>query len=288
MQIKGLRRRVARRFAALPRQLYRLDRPKVVDALRSLGKIRTDTLFVHSSLSACGLVKGGPFTIVSGLQEWLGPDKNLVMPTHSYCYPDRDNNVEIFDPRSTTSRVGAITDYFWREPGVARSLHPSHSLAVLGPANVRLCVGHEYCDTPCGRGTPYERLIQRDAAVLMFGATMNAYTLFHTAEDAGRAPYLYMVVPVDLRARRADGSIIQIRMRRQDMSVPRKFEEMASWLEERGVLVRRRLGMGELLFIPSSARVHRLIQEEIRKDPYFLVSREFTRAINTEYEKQAS
>jgi aminoglycoside 3-N-acetyltransferase len=287
MQIKGLRRRVARRFTALPRQLYRLDEQKVADALRSLGKIRTDTLFVHSSLSACGLVKGGPFTIVSGLREWLGPGKNLVMPTHSYCYPDKDNNVEIFDPRSTASRVGAISDFFWRQPGVARSLHPSHSLAVLGAANVRLCVGHEYCETPCGRGTPYERLIQCDAAVLMFGATMNAYTLFHTAEDAGRAPYLYIVVPVDLRARCADGSIIHIRMRRQDMSVPRRFEEMANWLEERELLVRRRLGMGELLFIPSSASVHASMTEQIRKDPYFLVSHEFTRAIHTEYEKQA-
>ena len=276
MNTKGLRRRVARRFAALPRQLFRLDRRNIGIILHSLGKITSDTLLVHSSLSACGSVKGGPLSVVGALRDWIGLDKNLVMPTHSYCYPNADGEVEIFDPSATPSRVGAITDCFWREPSVVRSLHPTHSLAVVGPAKAELCVGHEHCDTPCGRGTPYERLIQWDAAALMFGATMNTYTLFHTAEDAGQAPYLYMAEPVDLRARCADGSIIRVRMRRQDMSVPRRFDEMATWLEEREMLIRHRLGMGELLFIPSSARVHALIKEQMDKDPYFLVSQKFT------------
>jgi aminoglycoside 3-N-acetyltransferase len=246
---------------------------EILGVLQSFGSPPPQTLFVHSALSKCGYVIGGPPSFVRALERW-GRGGTLVMPTHTYCYPDENGSCEIFDPRITKSRVGSISDYFWKQPGAVRSLHPTHSLATIGPEKKELCASHELCDTPCGRGTPYERLIERDAAVLMFGATMSTYTLFHTAEDAAGVPYLYEPVPLELLARAPSDSIVTVRMWRQDMSVRRRFEEMATWLEERQVLVRRSLGIGELLFLPSSACIHMLLMEEMRKDPYFLVAPE--------------
>jgi aminoglycoside N3'-acetyltransferase len=107
----------------------------------------------------------------------------------------------------------------------------------------------------------------------MFGATMNSYTLFHTAEDAARVPYLYEPKQYRLFAKRADDSVITVQMFRQDMSVPRRFRQMADWLEEREVLSRRRLGAGDLLFIPSSARVHQVLLQAMDSDPYLLAER---------------
>ena len=246
---------------------------EILRVLESLATTPPQTVFVHSSLSKCGYVLGGPPAIIRAFRTW-NSDGTLVMPTHTYCYPDKSGTREVFDPRTTKSCVGAISNYFWQQPEVVRSLHPTHSVAAVGPEKEELCASHETCDTPCGRGTPYERLIQHDAAVLMFGATMNTYTLFHTAEDAAGVPYLYEPVPLELLARGHRDSIITIRMRRQDMSVRRRFEEMAAWLAKRQVLIRRSLGMGELLYIPSSARIHTLMREEMRRDPYFLVSPE--------------
>jgi aminoglycoside 3-N-acetyltransferase len=260
--------RVLRRFR---RKLHRLGNFRIERALRSFGSINSDTLFVHSSLSACGFVGGGPRTVIEALLDWLG-QKNLLLPTHTYSYPDELGKCQVFDPRLTRSLVGTITEYFWRQPGVVRSLHPTHSLAAVGPAKEALCANHEFCATPCGAGTPYQRLIERDAAVLMFGANMNTYTLFHTAEDAGVVPYLYESKPYELFAKAPSGATIKVPMRRHDMRIPRRFEEMALWLAERRLLMRRPLGLGELMFIPSSAAVHRLIMDEFKRDPFFLVA----------------
>jgi len=106
---------------------------------------------------------------------------------------------------------------------------------------------------------------------LMFGATMDSYTLYHTAEDAAGVPYLYMPEQVTLRTKGVDGSVRSIQMWRQDMRVPRRFEETADWLAEQGLLIRRKLGLSELLFIPSARALHETIVKTMQREPMFLV-----------------
>jgi aminoglycoside 3-N-acetyltransferase len=262
---------LSRAVRHLRRRVVRIDESEVKAALNELGDFRADILLVHSSLSGCGQLVGGAAMVVEVLESWIGP-RALVMPTHTYCYPGSDGKAPVYDSCLTGSLVGAITDYFWRQPGVVRSTHPTHSLACRGQGSAEICAGHDLCDTPCGMGTPYEKLVTRDTAVLMFAATMNTYTLFHTAEDAAHVPYLYEPKLCCLSLRSADGSVKPFPMRRQNMRVPRAFQEMAVWLQERSLLVRRELGRGELLFIPDAARVHKLIVQEMRKDPCFLVA----------------
>ena len=161
---------------------------------------------VHSSLSACGRVMGGAFTVIKALREWSA-GANLAMPAHSYCYRGRCGACPIFDVQRSPSVVGAITETFRRQAAVQRSLHPTHSLACKGPGAARLIAGHELCDTPCGAGTPYEKLVAEDASVLMFGVSLNSYTLFHTAEHAAAVPYLYCEGIVSLRIRAPGGEV---------------------------------------------------------------------------------
>ena len=129
--------------------------------------------------------------MIKALRGWA-LDKTLVaMPTHTWSYPRPNAETPVYDVESTASLVGAITDFFWRQSGVTRSLHPSHSLACLGANSDRFCLDHERRETPCGEQTPYEQMATSNSSVLMFGATMDSYTLFHTAEDAAKVPYLY-------------------------------------------------------------------------------------------------
>jgi aminoglycoside 3-N-acetyltransferase len=168
--------------------------------------------------------------------------------------------------------VGAITRAFARQTGVLRSLHPTHSLAAEGPLARMLIAGHDYCDTPCGCGTPYERLVNGDAGILMFGVTLECYTLFHTAEDAAKVPYLYEPKQYDLKVNDPMCGVRTIRMKRQDMRVQRRFAEMDSWLETLGLLERRRLGRSELLWIAHSRATHAALLAQLGTDPFFLVS----------------
>lgn len=240
-------------------------------ALRSLPFTPPRTLMVHSSLSACGFIRGGARTVIDTLRKW-NSGGTLAMPAHSYCYPEAEGRAPVFDPAQSPSRVGAITDAFWRMPGVLRSLHPTHSVACDGPRAVSLIADHERCDTPCGAGTPYDKLIREDAAVLMFGVTLDTLTFLHTAEDAAAVPYLYEPAKPILRVKARDGSITDFPMRRQDMKIARRFAEMDTWLEARGMLHRADLGRGELLYLPHSAAAHEALVTALRDDPWMLVA----------------
>lgn len=266
-----IRDSVFRRYKRAKRKLVRLDEETILEAFQSCGRFDADLLFVHSSLSACGSITGGPATVVEALRSWISDRGALALPTHTWSYPDEAGVAPVYDYASTPSVVGAITNYYWKQPGVVRTLHPSHSLACSGPGAERLCEGHESCDTPCGTGTPYQRIAEGDSSVLMFGATMNAYTLFHTAEDAAGVPYLYMPQQVTLRSKGTDGTVRSIRMWRHDMGIARRFAETADWLEERRLVVRRRLGLGELLFVPDARALHETVVNTLRRDPLFLV-----------------
>lgn len=224
---------------------------------------------VHSSLSACGYVRGGAQTVVSALRAWCAKS-TLVMPTHTYCYP-LDGDAPIFDVKATSSKVGSITNAFMRGPNVWRSLHPTHSLAAEGPLARELIEGHEACDTPCGAGTPYERLLSWDSGVLMLGVTLECYTLFHTAEDAAQVPYLYETQPYDLRVKGASDQVISVRTKRQNMRIARRFSEMDDWFQDRGLLERRRLGSGELLWVAHSKYAHEALVANLQSDAHLLV-----------------
>jgi aminoglycoside 3-N-acetyltransferase len=263
---------VIRRLKRVRRSFVRLDERRIREALDTCGTFRAELLLVHSSLSACGAIQGGPAAVVNALRAWITDRATLAMPTHTWSYPDATGVAPVFDFQSTPSIVGTITDYYWRQLGVVRSQHPSHSLAGSGALAEQLCYGHEHCETPCGAGTPYQRIAEGDSSVLMFGATMDSYTLLHTAEDAAGVPYLYYPSRVTLRTRNSDGSVRSLPMWRQDMSVTRRFADTAKWLEEQGLLVRRRLGIGTLLFIPSARALHERVLTELGRDPLFLVS----------------
>jgi aminoglycoside 3-N-acetyltransferase len=253
------------------KKFVRLDEAKITQILRGFGEFHSQYLFVHSSLSSCGYITGGPQTVIKAIRNWIGP-ATLAMPTHTYCYPDPSGFVPVYDAATTPSRVGSITEHFRHGSNVIRTIHPTHSLCAQGPNGATLCRGHEFCDTPCGKGTPYERLIQNDAAVLMFGASMNTYTLFHTAEDAAQAPYLYEPSIYTLRYRKENGNIGEMRMRRQDMSVSRCFSSMDEWLEARGFLYRLKLGLGSLLFIPHARLAHEALVAAMNHDSFLLVA----------------
>jgi aminoglycoside 3-N-acetyltransferase len=262
---------VLRRYKRAKRKLVRLNEAKILEALQSCGTFQADLLFVHSSLSACGLIDGGPATVISALRSWISDRAALAVPTHTWSYPDHTGVAPVFDYKSTPSVVGTITNYYWRQPDIVRSLHPSHSMACSGAEAETLLANHEFCETPCGAGTPYQRIAEGNSSVLMFGATLDSYTLFHTAEDAAEVPYLYYPEQVTLRTKEKDGSVRSVQMWRQDMGVARRFEATVDWLAEQGLVVRRKLGLSELLFVPSARALHERMVETMRRDPLFLV-----------------
>jgi aminoglycoside N3'-acetyltransferase len=130
--------------------------------------------------------------------------------------------------------------------------------------------GHYLSDTPCGAGTPYRRLVELQASVLLFGVTFHCYTLFHTAEDASGSEYAYERGTLD-RLRVVDELGEQrVCWSRRQSRAPRRFEEAGGLLERAGLARRITLGRSQMLFIPDCSQAHNFLVERLEKIPDLL------------------
>jgi aminoglycoside 3-N-acetyltransferase len=182
-----------------------------------------EILLVHSSLSTCGRFTAGPDDVLAGLSEFCD---TLILPTHTYCYPTSPKEPGVlFDRETTPSKTGLLTEMFRKQAGSTRSIHATHSLAARGELAEQICTNHYRHDSPCGAGTPYSRLVERRASVLLFGVTFHSYTLFHTAEDASGSAFAYEQGTLDrLRVVDEQGQPCDCWSRRQTRT-PRRFAE---------------------------------------------------------------
>ncbi len=166
--------------------------------LRALGVTPGMVAFVHSSLSAMGWVCGGPVAVILALQEALGPDGTLVMPTHTsdLTEPSRWENPPVpeswwpviresmpaFDPDLTPTRaMGVIPETFRKQAGVLRSDHPHVSVCARGPRAQVITADHSLANG-LGEDSPLGRLYDLHAHVLLLGVGHERNTSMHLAE----------------------------------------------------------------------------------------------------------
>jgi aminoglycoside 3-N-acetyltransferase len=225
---------------------------------------------VHSSLSNCGHLLNGADAIIDQLSAIA---ETLVMPTHTYFYPADDGGpAPVFSAQDSPSMNGYLTERFRLRRGSLRSIHSTHSLAAAGLGANKLISGHSHCMTSCGAGTPYSRLIEARAGVLMFGVSFHSYTLFHTAEDAAGSDCAYEAGRTDeLRVLDEVGMVQSCLSKRQSRN-PRRFKEVGELLEKNKLVQRVTLGRGHLLFAPDCAKVHDFLVERITRTPDYLLA----------------
>jgi len=182
----GVKRGLKRLVRAYHQRFFAFTPADLQRALLQLGVLPGDVLMVHSAFDRFLGFHGGPVDVIRALQQVVGPDGTLMMPT----IPFQGTAVEyalgepVFDARQTVSRMGLITEVFRRAPGVVRSVHPTHSVAVWGSKADAIIAGHELADTPCGRLTPYAKLLDYDGKILLAGVPANTMTFcYFVAED---------------------------------------------------------------------------------------------------------
>ncbi len=165
---------------------HRIKPGHIKKALRALGVRPGDTIFVHSKLSGLGYVEHGIPGIIAELRDIVGKRGTLAMPAFSQNYPSMIE--EPYDPRTSLSTAGRITEAFWRMPAVLRSDNPCHSIAAIGPRAKYLTAPHGNWSMFDRKG-PFGRLYDIDARIIMLGCTIEANTMFHAVE-AWALPYM--------------------------------------------------------------------------------------------------
>ncbi|MFG3253048.1 aminoglycoside 3-N-acetyltransferase [Streptomyces sp. NPDC048172] len=179
-----------------------VTRRRIAADLRELGVREGDLVMFHTELSALGYVAGGAPTVISALQDAVGPRGTLMVyagwndaPPYEWTTWPEEWQAAIraghpaFDPEVSEAdhANGRLPEALRRWPGAVRSRHPDVSFAAVGADAEELMAAHPW-DHPHGPGTPLARLAEKGGRVLLLGAPLDSLTLLHHAEALAEAP----------------------------------------------------------------------------------------------------
>ena len=163
--------------------------------IAALGIKEGDTIVVHSSFKSLGELEKGADTIISALMEAVGKEGTVVFPT--LCSNDWANVYKNWN-LDAPSDVGYLTNYFRKLPGAIRSNQATHSVAAIGKEAEYITKNHgetgripgPFGDTCFSEDSPWEKLCELDAKVLLIGVGPRKITLRHLAEYRILGKYL--------------------------------------------------------------------------------------------------
>lgn len=231
---------------------------EVIEQLRALGVTEGGVLVVHTSFRAVRPVEGGPDGLIDALEEVLGDEGTLVMPTMTA-------GTSVFDPRVTpTLDMGVVAETFWRRPGVSRSTHPGASFAAKGKQAAVICA-QQPLSPPHGLDSPIGRVYALNGEVLLLGVTHGENTSLHLAEAMANVPYSIehpCVVEVDGEARTV--------MIPETDHCCENFSKMDSWLRSAQIQREGDVGYAAARLCSAKALVDLAI-ERLREEPLWFL-----------------
>ncbi len=180
------KRRKQKQLKMLANTTYVVTQSQIIEQLKKVGLKSGEVVMLHSSLSKMGYVEGGAQTIIDSILSFIGDEGTLVMP----AFPAIGFNYDylmtnpVFDIVNTPSKMGVITEVFRKMKQVKRSLHPTDSVCALGKQADYLTKDHFNQLTPYNENSPFYRLCELKAKIILMGVDLNSLTNFHTLEDA--------------------------------------------------------------------------------------------------------
>lgn len=168
------------------------SKSELVWDLRALGVQPGDMLFIHSSFKSLGPVDGGAETVVAALEDAVGPEGLILMP--SFNIVEFDDRPRTWNVETTPSTVGWLTEFFRLMPGTYRSDHYSHSVTARGKGAGEFVSGHlsregmrsNWDMEPWGKGlgthSPMHKAYAANGRLLMLGVDYMSSTYCHFAE----------------------------------------------------------------------------------------------------------
>lgn len=257
-----------------------ISKQQIKGALRAAGLSDGDLVLVHSGMSYFGHIEGGADTVVDALLEVLGDRGTLLMPTFTYScvYYDgqfaRNRRFRPYHPEKSPVWTGRAPQALARREGARRSVHPTHSVAALGPL-AEQCVGeHRESDPPTCRRSPFGKLVDLGGKMMWFGVGLASTTFFHFLEDELDMPYL---ASGHCRVEDGPGAVRTVIVpkhvpgHRDFYRNPGEETKMYQRLLKDGLVIRKvTLGFGEIKVI-EARQMYDLGVEALKDDPRLLL-----------------
>ena len=248
----------------------------LTEDFKNLGIKRTDNVLIHSSMKSIGDVDGGADTVLDVFCDYLAATGNIALPAHSWnAVGDRHN---IFDPVKEPSCVGILTEMFRKRKGVLRSLHPTHSIAIMGKDAEEFVKGEHLIDTPCGRSGCWGKLLDMDFKIIFLGCGTKCNTYLHGVEEWFNVPGRITDGCQKLKIVMPDGSIFDRDMRRHfdgsngnQGSISDNYDRIQPYMEARGFAVKGRFGDAECV-VMKARDIYDVTSELLRENVDFFGS----------------
>lgn len=253
-----------------------------------------DTILVHSSMKRIGEVEGGADTVLDVLCNFVGDAGGLVVfPTLSYtlaCFEEPGSerctecerqfkasyclargylhreDIRVFDVNRTPAVTGILPELFRRRSGVVRSLNPTHSLAAFGRDAASFVAGHEDGDSACGMTTPWRKLFERSAKMLMLGAQVGNTTFLHAVTEWFFGTETVRFYPCLFELHGYEGKLPAPVKRRVSAGNSSHFSILEPTLESSGALSRFRFGAADSLLMDCRG-VAAVAEAALRENP---------------------
>lgn len=208
---------------------------------------------VHSSLSSLGRVGGGADTVVDAVLAAVNPEGTVAVPTFTrYDEP--------YDPGSSPSMTGAVTEALRQRDAAVRSDHPTKSVAAIGSNAEKLVADHDPADS-LGPRSPLHCLLEQGGKILLLGVDHTANSAIHVAERLAGVPYRDQTARTETRV---DGTVETVEVNRVHCS--RGFEVVRPLAEQAGIVSRGRVGAADARLLDGDALLS-LVVELLEADP---------------------
>ena len=263
----------------------RIDRAVIAEGLAELGVQDGDMIGLHSRIPALGRVvvdlvkqgkdvlRRGVHDVIDGFIKTIGPEGLLMVPTFSYCFVGRPNT-RPWNPETSPSYVGLLTDELRRRADAVRSNNPTHSVACIGSNAEEIAADHEN-RTPLGADSPFHRLAQRDGWICYLGTTATTLSLLHVAEVVAGVPYVkvfnwgYLGWESAARIEGEDGAV-EIVPIEECPGCSKNFGRFDIEAEKEGIFRRGRIYNAKTVLFRASDAMD-LAVDRIHREPGFLL-----------------
>jgi len=223
-----------------------------------LGVEKGDMLFVHSSFKSVGKVENGAGTVIEALEDAVGPDGLILMPSFNLKPKTLEERIAIWDIDETPSSAGWLTEYFRQLPGTVRSNQFCHSVAAIGKGAGEIVVNES---PEAGYDSPWDapefpkdfgtysimpKAYRAGGKILMLGVDYNSSTFIHYVE------------------------VIYWNQRREDMQNARyawlKRDLLGDYWDQQGKMARTNVGDADCRLFSISEFVDELLVE-VKRNP---------------------
>ena len=215
-----------------------MDNDELSDTLATMGLKAGDSVIIHTSFRSLRPYVNHPNDVIEAILSCIGSRGNLMLPTFNYSRPLPE---PYYDPQVTPCRTGAVPECGWSRDDAVRSLHPTHSVAVIGPDADQLTRDH-LSYRAFGIGSPIDLLAQRGGKVLLLGVPHSTNSTIHIGEEHARMPKRGVFDPMPIvKVRKPDGRMTEYQLD-ESPSCDSAFEVVALPLHTAGQITYGGLG----------------------------------------------